>query len=142
MTPLPDGFLDFARQRVGWEVYTKFRPYDPHKDYAGPENNPKFAGLIPDKFGPVSIAPAAWLHDELYAIGGDKTHRKMADDAFLDCMLWLIRNYSPSGLLGKILWAWRLRALAFGLAHCYHQAVRLGGCAYFSWAPGQSEDSK
>lgn len=116
-------FFDLVRVLVGEEKFDLFRTFRPGVDYVGPEG----ANWKPPQtiYG-VDVRPAAWVHDELYRIGGCEEDRERADIIFHTLMLQLIEDHHFSW------WQVGFRFLARYRATSYYEAVRIGGAEHFS----------
>lgn len=124
-TPPKDFFL-FVRSRVGERRYAKFRSFDPNKDYVGPEGA---AWRPPQTIYGVNARPAAWVHDELFEIGGGEMEFDEANQIFLECLLWLIDHHHYPWWAPALV----VKPLAHYRAMTYFNAVALGGRPHFRW---------
>lgn len=125
----PKAFFDFVRARVGEANYQKFSTFDPEKDYVGREGGWK----PPQTTYGVNARPGAWVHDNLFEIGGGEVQFDEANQIFLECLLWLIENHR---------YPWYIpdqptKALANYRATTYYNAVCIAGEPSFKWKNGR-----
>ena len=119
-------FFAFVRARVGEAKYQKFSAFDKTKDYVGPEGA---SWKPPQTIYGVNARPGAWVHDNLFEIGGGEAEFDEANQIFLECLLWLIERHR---------YPWYIpnqptKALANYRATTYYNAVCLAGRGHFKF---------
>jgi len=124
--------FDYIRRRVGSELYDRLPPYNPKKDYIGPEAWTKIKELEPlakiVRFAwGIDLNLAGWVHDGLYLIGGGEEERQLYDQIFLEVMHWLIERQALP-VIGQI-----QKRLAKIRARELHALVRRCGPCFFSY---------
>lgn len=103
--------------------------YNPHKDYAGPEDSKIISFFIPCKVYGININPCFFGHDGDYKIGGSKRDRWQADGNMLITALFIIEKWPDS----KFIWGfnWARKGLARRRMIKYFEAVRSQGAKHF-----------
>ena len=105
-------------------------PYEPELDYAGPSNNKTLSKMIPHTIYGIDLNCAFYQHDALYAIGGTKKDRWLADVTMVATGLFIIENYPNRWYLTGL--NTMRRHLARVRLIKYFEAVRFGGKSSFS----------
>jgi len=105
-------------------------PYAPYKNYVGGEGT-----VLHKILGPYlrtawwcDLNYAAYVHDGLYEIGGERQDKDFADEAFLQIMYRLIKETRHVYGTG-----WTLKRLARRRAYKYYVAVNVFGDEHFNW---------
>ena len=130
MSRLPSPqWYDLAKKLCG-DKWDHFSPLNPSVDYVGPEGS-YWSNLIPQAPFGVDFRPDAWIHDNLYRIGGTEDDRERADLVFSSMMLQSIQDHKFPRICPNWLGRWLARHAAGG----YYDAVRLGGGGCFSFMP-------
>ena len=126
----PKAFFDFIRARVGEANSQKFSAFDPKKDYVGPEGG---SWKPPQSIYGVNARAGAWVHDNLFEIGGGEVQFDEANQIFLECLLWLIENHRYPWYIPNQ----TTKVLANYRATTYYNAVCIAGEAHFKWKNGR-----
>jgi len=107
-------------------------PYDPDRNYCGPNGLLKF----PRRIYGIDCNYAFYIHDKHYIRGGTKHDRLRADKAMYFRMMYYIKEAFPIKKKWGITYRSPVYYLAWRRARKYYRAVRVGGWAFFSYAKG------
>jgi hypothetical protein len=105
--------------------------YNHERNYGGPENNKALSAMIPETMWGINCNIAFYAHDALYAIGGGKEERWLADVKMMATALYIIENTPDRWYI------WGGNSMRRHLARVrlvkYWEAVRFGGESSFNF---------